>query len=88
MTPISAARHNAEQAYQSLDLPAFAAKHRALLGLVSGLLMFLVGLAFFGQWWVAVVGLVFGIGQWLLWREDGPAHEWGHRFLVRFPPRA
>lgn len=52
--------------YLRVDVPTFAAKHPVLGGLASGALMAVVGLALFGEWWVAVVGVVLGFGQWLL----------------------
>jgi len=68
------------------NLPAWVASHPWLWGGVSGLLMFVVGLALFGSVpLAAVVAVPFGGVNWLLWRDGGPAVRWRSRLLERFP---
>lgn len=52
--------------------------------------MALIGLALFrGDYWPVWVslGVAFGVVNWVVWRDDGPAHRWRARLLKRYPPR-
>lgn len=70
-------------------LPAWVAAHPIGWGLFAGLAGTLAGFALFEpQLWIVVVGGIFGLANWFVWRPGGPAHAWRQRLLERFPPRA
>jgi len=50
-------------------------------------LLFIAGLLN-GLYLVALIGApLFGIGNWWLWRREGPAHRWRAALVERFPPK-
>lgn len=67
-------------------LPQWVAEHPALWGIGSGLISALVGLVLFGPaMLVLAVSVPFGMANWLLWRNDGPAARLRAHHLERFP---
>jgi len=70
-------------------LPAWVAAHPIAWGALAGLAAALFGFALFDpQLWIVVLGVIFGLANWFIWRPGGPAHGWRQRLLERFPPRA
>jgi predicted outer membrane lipoprotein len=68
------------------QLSMWVARRPAMWGLLSGTAMGVIGLVLFGSWVLSlVVAVPFGIINFMLWRQEGPAHRWRSYLLDRFP---
>jgi hypothetical protein len=69
-------------------LSEWVAAHPAQWGIVSGVGAFFVAGVLDGLSLVALVlAPLFGLANWWIWRQGGPAHDWRASILERFPPR-
>ena len=70
------------------QLPRWVADHPAEWGFVAAAGFFFIAGLLNGLYLVALIGApLFGIGNWWLWRREGPAHRWRAALVERFPPK-
>lgn len=69
-------------------LPRWVAAHPVQWGAVAALGIFFVAGPLNGLYVLGfLTAIPFGLLNWWLWRERGPAHRWRAALVERFPPQ-